>query len=555
MLVPDGFSVSPSLFRAFHDIRADAVLVVFLELSPSQCNSMIQSLTTEMLPFFQLISKQCCRQRPLNSIFAPALQFLKRCVRAVGGMSASAPSVSPNIPPAAVALPKLGTENVFCVSIGGVNPELEACSSSLIPCLQIVFRSRKVKCWSLCGSLRYTARNDFQAEVTIPFLQVPKISSSTNTAPAVHATVESILHTDIAALVDLLSPFTKLFQYTFLDDQMIACVFGSSDSEHRPPAVFVPQMVSVIVKCQNRLTSLLNQHSTLNLRSLNQPPTNHASGSKSCLSVSSFPSVLLHKLIEALTALQMCMERKVVSLLRLDLKLAVDSILYKSSPQILISMGQYLCKVISEREIVPFDAVSSEVIIANAQAHVSCHLCNSSPLFEYFQPKSQAICVQCHAAVCRSHSDRPCDLLGVYALKLLRGEVSFRDKDMNSVLKVFEYVYPSAEFSVSKAALVCICSTFTSLSFSANSLSPGGISEIVIPRWAAHALFPEYSVNVLFKVGENFLSQYAATLGWCVSNSHRTIITPLESAVLGVLQDSAGDNRSQAASISGIHIL
>jgi hypothetical protein len=135
-------------------------------------------------------------------------------------------------------------------------------------------------------------------------------------------------------------------------------------------------------------------------------------------------------------------------------------------------------------------------------------------------------------------------------LQLLRGETAANDDDMKAVIKLFEYVYPSGEFSMSKTALMCIGSTLNSFSFCNNtanqyhsstvSATPRPAAAIVLPRWVAHALFPEYSVSIAFQSGESDAGRFAATLGWCEhGEGERCImVTPLESVVLAALPGS-----------------
>jgi hypothetical protein len=174
-------------------------------------------------------------------------------------------------------------------------------------------------------------------------------------------------------------------------------------------------------------------------------------------------------------------------------------------------------------------------------------------LFEFVQMQGHGhVCMQCRASASQAHSVRSCDLLSVYALKLLRGEARPDDEDTNNVLRVFEYVYPSSEFSVSKAALMCISSTLKDFMLSLSQGRSRDLGEIILPRWVAHALFPEYSANASFNFGSRRNSQFAATLGWCYSESHPDCaVTPLESVVLAALSGDADQSCSWITSKSG----
>lgn len=192
------------------------------------------------------------------------------------------------------------------------------------------------------------------------------------------------------------------------------------------------------------------------------------------------------------------------------------------------------------------DIISRE---ESAQAQVSCSICSACPLFEFIPSKGSApICLQCYRSLSQSHSVRPCDLLSIYGLKLLRGEVENNEEDAKAVINVFEFVFSSAEFSASKAALMCICATLNAHSFSRVSSSPKAVSNIVLPRWVAHALFPEYAVNLAFRIGDSAPYRFAATLGWCGRSSN---VTPLESAVFDALSGDPDQTNSSVASKIG----
>jgi hypothetical protein len=83
--------------------------------------------------------------------------------------------------------------------------------------------------------------------------------------------------------------------------------------------------------------------------------------------------------------------------------------------------------------------------------------------------------------------------------------------------------------------------------------SSQGISKIALPRWVAHALFPEYAVNIAFSLGDSAPHQFAATLGWCQYDSDPICtVTPLERAVLDACTGDLDQTGPQIASKSGI---
>jgi hypothetical protein len=107
---------------------------------------------------------------------------------------------------------------------------------------------------------------------------------------------------------------------------------------------------------------------------------------------------------------------------------------------------------------------------------------------------------------------RVCDILGAHALQLLRGETDCNADHCKALLQVFEIVYSRGQFSLSKAALTCI-STLVEHEF---AMTPQlkRFRTIKVPRWAAHALFPEYSCSVMMRCGDEFVAPCAAALGW-----------------------------------------
>jgi len=97
---------------------------------------------------------------------------------------------------------------------------------------------------------------------------------------------------------------------------------------------------------------------------------------------------------------------------------------------------------------------------------------------------------------------RVCDILGAYALQLLRGETDHNTYHCKALLQLFEIVYIGGEFLLSKAALMCISSTLerhTDFDFQHRR-----IRTVRIPRWAAHALFPEFSCALDMRCGDVF---------------------------------------------------
>jgi hypothetical protein len=240
-------------------------------------------------------------------------------------------------------------------------------------------------------------------------------------------------------------------------------------------------------------------------------------------------------------------------LIRLDVNRALECILCNRSPQMLATISQYLRKIRSDNAIFSSGETNLLPQKQTAGAQVTCQLCSACPLFEYVLSQGKdPVCMQCLAAASHAQSSRPCDLLSLYALKLLRGEIRFNDDDMAAVLHVFESVYPSAEFSMSKSALMCVGSTLHASAFSSHTASSLAISEVILPRWVALSLFPEYSTSIAFSQDDATQSAYAATLGWCdEGRDSNAPVTPLESAVLFAVSNTSEQKSSLIASKLG----
>jgi hypothetical protein len=159
----------------------------------------------------------------------------------------------------------------------------------------------------------------------------------------------------------------------------------------------------------------------------------------------------------------------------------------------------------------------------SASLAVKCSLCGASCIDCMFaDPASTDLsesieCQDCHQR--RSGQRLPmrvCDILGEYALQMLRGEVDARADQCKSLMHVFEMVYPIGQFALSKAAVVCISSLLVRWLDRAPHRSR--IHTIKIPRWAAHALFPEYGCAIALRCGEVFAGPCAAALGWWIDS-------------------------------------
>ncbi len=386
---------------------------------------------------------------------------------------------------------------------------------------------------------------------------MPAPLASASSSPAVSAAsklpenfslLDCLLHDDISSIIKSLSPFSKLISLTALDDRKIFDFVGFSGSDGCRASSFASNLIETIANAQNWLMFLMNEIQLVS--------ASKESLSKPNFSISCSSKVLLHKSCECIASLRTCLERKVVTWLHQDTSQALESILNGRSPQILVTIGQYLLKIRSDKASFSTGEVSLVSKKESARAQVTCCLCSACPLFEFVHTKDKdPVCMQCYASVSQSHSVRPCDLLSVYALKLLRGEAKLSDDDTKAVINVFEYVYSSAEFSASKAALMCVCATLSAFTFSRPPSSSRRISKVILPRWVAHALFPEYSVSLAFCLGDSAPFRCAATLGWCQhsSDSSRTV-TPLESVVLAALSGDSHMNSSAIASRSGTFV-
>ena len=364
-------------------------------------------------------------------------------------------------------------------------------------------------------------------------------------APKLASLVDCLLHPDISSIINSLAPFSKLIGFITLDDHTLL-KFEKDRGTSRASSL-VPTLVSSVVRTEKWLSSLFDE--MRRVQNMNKA----AEASSPGFDLSYHSNMLLREFCECISTFRLCLERKVIALLHGDLGQALETILQKRSPQILVTIGQYLIKICSDQASVPIGHSASITRTATARAEVTCSLCNARPLFKSVQLQGKGhICLHCHASVSQTHSVRSCDLLSFYALKLLRGEAKPDDTDMNAVLKVFEYAYPSSEFSASKAALICISSTLKVFGLSSSTDHSRDVAEVILPRWVAQSLFPEYAANIRFNLGPGSSSQFAATLGWCTSSSHPSCtLTPLESAVLAALSGSSDQSSSLIASKSG----
>ncbi len=372
-------------------------------------------------------------------------------------------------------------------------------------------------------------------------------TSSTAAASKDLSIVDCLSHPDVSSIIDSLSPFSKLISLSELGDRDLLDFFGLSGSNGDCVSSVIPILISTIARAQKWSLFLMKEMQSIFVES--------DGSSRPSFSISCSRTALVQNMIQCIASLQTCLERKVVALLHMDLTQALELILHNRSPQVLATIGQYLTKIRSDKASFIVDQSTAFFSKEAARAHqnVTCCLCNACPLFEFVRSNGKdPVCMKCHASVMQSNSVRPCDLLSLYALKLLRGEAKLNDEDTNAVLSVFEYVYPSAEFAASKAALLCICATMHAFMFSRTPASSRGISKIVLPRWVAHALFPEYAVNIAFSFGNSASHQFAATLGWCECSSDPSCtVTPLERAVLDACAGDLNQTSSHVTSKSG----
>ena len=186
---------------------------------------------------------------------------------------------------------------------------------------------------------------------------------------------------------------------------------------------------------------------------------------------------------------------------------------YHSEHQVLIVLGALLSFIRSE--LLPPHRHQFVRSTPPASSNVLCSHCRASHMhFCYTDSTSNAIeCPSCYQR--RSGQRVPmrvCDILGVYALQLLRGECGSNADHCKALLQVFEIVYSRGQFSLSKAALTCI-SSLVEREFAMNH-QRNRFRTIKVPRWAAHALFPEYSCAMMIRCGDAFAAPCAAALGW-----------------------------------------
>jgi hypothetical protein len=208
-----------------------------------------------------------------------------------------------------------------------------------------------------------------------------------------------------------------------------------------------------------------------------------------------------------------------LQILRENMVLAIDFVLDNhDDPQILIILGAMLKHIQSEPVTPHLDRYVLTPSYASS-AH-TCSVCDASHMESYYtSPNSSAIeCPSCHRLRAAQRSSmRVHGILGAYALRLLRGEVGPHAEQCKSLLRVFEIVYSRGQFSLSKVAMLCISNVVHQ--FCAAPSQHDRFCSIKIPRWAAHALFPEYSCVLQLQADDTFAAPCAAALGWWIDDS------------------------------------
>jgi len=191
---------------------------------------------------------------------------------------------------------------------------------------------------------------------------------------------------------------------------------------------------------------------------------------------------------------------------------------HHDAPQVLIILGSLLNFI--RTELLPPRQHQPLRTTPPPSSAVVCSLCSASHLpFCYTSAASAAVeCSDCHQRRAGQRAPmRVCDILGAYALQLLRGETDSNAEHCKALLLAFEMVYSCGQFSLSKAALSCISNLVQRAL--APPLQTDRFRTIKVPRWAAHALFPEYSCAVMMRCGDAFTAPCAAGLGWWVDSS------------------------------------
>jgi hypothetical protein len=202
-----------------------------------------------------------------------------------------------------------------------------------------------------------------------------------------------------------------------------------------------------------------------------------------------------------------------------NLALVIDiTIEHYNNPSILILLGALLSYIRTELlPPPPHQLVYSE---SPASLALECSLCGASNIEScYTHSASNFIeCLHCHNRRTGNRVPmRICDVLGAYALQILRGEIPAHADQCKSLIHVFEMVYSKGQFSLSKAAVMCISNLLER--WLSQAPQSNRFRTIKIPRWAVHALFPEHSCAILLQCGDAFAAPCAASLGWWIDNS------------------------------------
>jgi hypothetical protein len=208
-----------------------------------------------------------------------------------------------------------------------------------------------------------------------------------------------------------------------------------------------------------------------------------------------------------------------LQILHENMALAIDiTIEHHDNACILIIVGALLSYIRSE--LLPPHQLQL-VCIASPESHaIECSLCGASFVgsFHTHAASNYRECPSCHDRRTGQRLPmRVCDILAEYALRILRGDIDACTDHCRSLLHVFEMVYSKGQFSLSKAAVMCISNL--SERWLPQNPRRNRFCTIKIPRWAAHALFPEYSSALLLQCGDAFAAPCAASLGWWIDTS------------------------------------
>ena len=157
-----------------------------------------------------------------------------------------------------------------------------------------------------------------------------------------------------------------------------------------------------------------------------------------------------------------CISCVLLQMLHENLALAIDvTIEHHNSPSILALLGALLSYIRSE--LLPPHQLQFVFSASPASCMLECSLCGASNIdsFHIDSASNFSECPHCHdrRSGCRVPM-RVCDVLGAYALQILRGEICGRTDHCKSLIHVFELVYSKGQFSLSKAAAMCISNIF-----------------------------------------------------------------------------------------------